>query len=118
LEAEYVWVHFKLKNYDNIENSEIHIYGGFNNFELDKSTLMTYNEETGYYEGARLFKQGYYNYKYVLLNEDGSIDDGFISGNFDETENIYSILVYYRTPGARYDRMIGVGYTNSETIRN
>lgn len=118
IEADYIWMHFRLKNYDVIENAEIHLYGGFNNFELDKSTLLTYNENTGYYEVARLFKQGYYNYKYVLLNKDGSIDDGFISGNFDETENIYTILVYYRTPGARYDRLIGVGYTNSENIRN
>lgn len=118
IEADYIWMHFRLKNYDVIENAEIHLYGGFNNFELDKSTLLTYNENTGYYEGARLFKQGYYNYKYVVLNDDGSIDDGFISGNFDETENIYTILVYYRTPGARYDRLIGVGYTNSENIRN
>jgi hypothetical protein len=118
IEAEYAWVHFRLKNYDNIENGEIHIYGGFNNFELDDSTLMSYNQETGYYEAARLFKQGYYNYKYVLLNEDGRIDDGFISGNFEETENIYTILVYYRTPGARYDRLIGAGYANSRNIRN
>ncbi|QYA24146.1 DUF5103 domain-containing protein [Gramella sp. MT6] len=118
IEAEYVWVHFRLKNYDFVENSEIHLYGGFNNYELDKSTLLTYNEVTGYYEGARLFKQGYYNYKYVLLTDDGAIDDGFISGNFDETENLYSIFVYYRTPGARYDRMIGVGYANSQNIRN
>lgn len=118
IEAEYVWLHFRLKNYDPIEDGEIHLYGGFNNYELDQSTLLTYNEDTGYYEGARLFKQGYYNYKYVLLNKDGSINDGFISGNFDETENVYSILVYYRTPGARYDRLIGVGYANSENIRN
>ncbi|MCH4821715.1 DUF5103 domain-containing protein [Gramella lutea] len=118
IEAEYVWVHFRLKNYENIGKSEFHIYGGFNNFELDESTLLKYNRETGYYEGARLFKQGYYNYKYVLLNQDGSIDDGFNSGNFDETENIYSILVYYSPPGARFDRMIGVGYANSENIRN
>ena len=118
IEADYIWLHFRLKNYDIIENAEIHLYGGFNNFILDKSTIMTYNEETGYYEGARLFKQGYYNYKYVLLKSDGSLDEGFISGNFDETENLYSILVYYRSPGARYDRMIGVGYTNSENIRN
>jgi len=117
-EADYVWMHFRLKNYDPINNAEIHLYGGFNNFELDESTLLTYNEKTGYYEGARLFKQGYYNYKYVLLNKDGSIDDGFISGNFDETENVYSIIVYYRTPGARYDRIIGVGHANSENIRN
>lgn len=118
IEADYIWVHFRLKNYDIIEDAEIHLYGGFNNFELNQSTLMTYNEDTGYYEGARLFKQGFYNYRYVVLNDDGSIDNGFISGNFDETENLYSILVYYRSPGARYDRMIGVGYTNSRNIRN
>lgn len=117
-EAEYVWVHFRLKNYDIIENAQIHLYGGFNNFELDQSTLLKFNEETGYYETARLFKQGFYNYKYVLLKNDGSIDEGFISGNFDETENIYTILVYYHPPGARYDRLIGVGYTNSKNIRN
>ena len=118
LEAEYVWVHFRLKNYDFVENSEIYLYGGFNNYTMDESTLLTYNEDTGFYEGARLFKQGYYNYKYVLLMDDGGIDDGFISGNFDETENLYSILVYYSPPGARYDRMIGVGYANSQYIRN
>lgn len=117
-EADYIWMHFRLKNYDIIEDGEIHLYGGFNNFELDKSTLLTYNKKTGYYEGARLFKQGYYNYKYVLLNKDNSIDDGFVSGNFDETENTYAIMVYYRNPGARYDRLIGVGYANSENIRN
>jgi len=118
IEAEYVWMHFRLKNYDIIEDNEVHIYGGFNNFELDKSTLLTYNKETGYYEGARLFKQGFYNYKYVLLDKDESIDNGFISGNFDETENIYTIIVYYHAPGARYDRLIGVGYANSRNIRN
>lgn len=118
IEAEYVWIHFSLKNYDLINNGEIHLYGGFNNFELDDSTRMIYNEETGYYENARLFKQGYYNYKYVLLTEDGKLLDGFISGNFDETENIYTILAYYRNPGARYDRLIGVGQANSQYITN
>ncbi len=117
-EAEYVWVHFRLKNYDDIGNGKIYIYGGFNNFELDDSTLMHFNEETGYYETARLFKQGYYNYKYILVNENGVLLDGFISGNFDETENSYTILTYYRNPGARYDRCIGVGMANSSHITN
>ena len=118
IEADYVWIHFRLKNYDPLDGGEIHLYGGFNNFALDDSTKLTYNEESGFYEVARLFKQGYYNYKYVVLNNDNTLDDGVISGNFDETENVYSILVYYRIPGARYDRLIGVGYTNSRTIRN
>lgn len=118
IEADYSWVHFRLKNYDNIENGQIHLYGAFNNFELDASTRLTYNANTGYYENARLFKQGFYNYKYVLLNNDGSLNEGFISGNFDETENQYTILIYYRNPGARYDQLIGVGSANSRNISN
>jgi len=118
IEAEYVWMHFKLRNYDSIQDGELHIYGAFNNFELDKSTKLTFNEESGMYENARLFKQGFYNYKYVLLRPDGNIDEGFISGNHDETENHYDVLVYYKNLGARYDRLIGIGTANSVNITN
>lgn len=117
-EAEYSWVHFKLRNYSQLDGGEIHIYGGFNNFQIDETTRLRFNEETEMYEGARLFKQGFYNYKYVLKNQDGSIDEGFFSGNFDETENDYQVLVYYRSPGARYDRLIGIGSANSTNITN
>lgn len=117
-EAEYVWVHFRLKNFEDIGDGELHLYGGFNNYELDSGTRLKFNETSGYYEAARLFKQGFYNYKYVLLKENGELDEGFISGNFDETENLYSILVYYRSPGSRYDRLIGLGHTNSRNISN
>ena len=34
-------------------------------------------------------------------------------GNHWETENNYSILVYYRPPGARHDHIIGFGAVNS-----
>jgi len=117
LEADYVWMRFTLRNYDLLPGEEIYLYGGFNNFELDDSNRMKYNPQTGYYEVARLFKQGYYNYKYVVKNEDNLIE-GAISGNHDETENNYTLLVYYRNPGARYDRIIGAGGANSRTIRN
>ena len=38
--------------------------------------------------------------------------------NFDETENKYSIIVYYRNFGERYDRVIGYGTASSENISN
>ena len=117
-EAEYTWIHFNLKNYEPLSGGKLHIYGNFNNFTIDNSTALHYNKETGYYENARLFKQGYYNYKYILVNKDGSIDDGFISGNYDETENEYHVLIYYREIGGRYDRIIGIGMANSENISN
>ena len=118
IEAEYVWVHFKLENYSELDGGEVHIYGGFNNFILDESTQLDYNENSDLYEGARLFKQGFYNYKYVLKRTDGTIDEGFFTGNFDETENSYQVLVYYRSPGSRYDRLIGTGSANSTGITN
>lgn len=118
IEAEYVWTHFKLQNYDPLDGDEIHLYGAFNNFELNNSTLMKYNKASGLYENAMLTKQGYYNYKYVLLTKDGTLDEGFISGNFDVTENVYQVLVYFRDLGARYDKIIGVGEASSLNISN
>lgn len=118
IEAEYVWTQFKLQNYDPIDGGELHLYGAFNNFELDDSTLMKYNKESGFYENSLLFKQGFYNYKYVLLKEDGFLDEGFISGDFEVTENEYQVLVYFRDLGARYDRIIGFGNASSLNISN
>lgn len=118
IEAEYTWVHFSLANYEKLNGGEIHLYGNFNNFNLDESTKLTYNSKRDVFETKRLFKQGFYNYKYVLLMPDGTINEGFNSGNFDETENQYTILAYYREVGGRYDRIIGVGSANSRNISN
>ncbi|MCM4160061.1 DUF5103 domain-containing protein [Antarcticibacterium flavum] len=116
IEAEYIWTHFSLMNYEPLEGGELHLYGAFNNFELDESTRLNYNADTGLYENASLFKQGYYDYTYVLVHPNGSIDPGFINGNFEKTENEYQVLVYFRDLGARYDQIIGVGSANSINI--
>ena len=118
IEAEYVWMHFALQCYEDLKGGELHLYGNFNNFILDDTTRMTYNTEKDVYENARLFKQGFYNYTYILLKPDGTIDPGFISGNFDKTENQYTILAYYRDIGSRFDRVIGKGEANSVNITN
>ncbi|QKX05544.1 DUF5103 domain-containing protein [Aquimarina sp. TRL1] len=118
IEADYVWMHFTLECYEPIGDGNIHIYGSFNNFKIDNSTLMKYDKNTGMYHNTSLFKQGFYNYKYILVLPDNTIDYGFISGNFDETENEYTVIAYYRAPGARYDRAIGKGTGNSSTITN
>lgn len=118
IEADYVWTHFALKTNDPFEDGEVHLYGEFNNFQLDDSTRLEFNFETGNYETARLFKQGFYDYKYVFLRNDGILDEGFISGNFVSTENEYSVLIYYLPPGGRYTRIIGVGHATSLNITN
>ena len=65
-----------------------------------------------------LLKQGFYNYKYVVVDRDDTLLEGAISGNFDETENNYKVIVYYRDLGARYDKIIGLGEANSIQITN
>lgn len=118
IEAEYARMHFNLLYYEDIGDKELHIYGNFNNWTIDGSTYMEYDANTDSYKNTRLFKQGFYNYKYVLVDRDGSIDEGAIDGNFWETENDYTVLVYYRDLGARYDRIIGMGAANSTNITN
>lgn len=116
--ADYVWMHFTLQCYEPIGKGALYLYGDFNNYEMNGSNKLTYNKESGLFELKILLKQGFYNYKYVLQNDDGTLNHGFISGNFDETENNYTVLTYYTAPGARYDRVIGKGEANSSSIQN
>ncbi len=116
--ADYAMIHFSLECYEPLNDGELHLYGNFNNYTIDESTKLDFDQETAIYTTKQLLKQGFYNYKYVLVKPDGTIDPGFISGSFDETENEYIVIPYYRAPGARYDRAIGKGIGNSQNITN
>ena len=118
IEADYIWVHFYLEHPKSFKNKNIHIYGNFNNYAINDSTKMVLNEKSGFYENKLLLKQGFYNYKYVLVDEKNNLNEGAISGNFDVTENNYKVLVYYRNLGSRYDEVIGLGEGTSIKISN
>ncbi|MBT3587502.1 MAG: DUF5103 domain-containing protein [Flavobacteriaceae bacterium] len=118
IEADYARVHFALQYFEDIADKEIHVYGNYNNWTINESTYMEYDGFSDTYINSQLFKQGFYNYKFVLVNRDGTVDEGAISGNFWQTENEYTVLVYFRDLGARYDRIIGMGKANSITINN
>jgi hypothetical protein len=110
-------VHFSLLNPE-LANESIHVYGSYNNYALNDSNKMIFNPNNGAYEVAITLKQGFYNYKYVLVNTQNELEEGVISGDFYETENNYKVLVYYRDLGARYDRIVGLGEGNSTQISN
>jgi len=117
IEADYTIVHFSLLNPE-LSNESIYVYGAFNNYALNASNKMVFNPDSGLYEKDIKLKQGFYNYKYVLVNSEGALEEGVISGDFYETENNYKVLVYYRDLGARYDRIVGFGEGNSIQIGN
>jgi len=117
IEADYTIVHFSLLNPE-LSNESIYVYGAFNNYALNASNKMVFNPDSGLYEKDIKLKQGFYNYKYVLVNSEGALEEGVISGDFYETENNYKVLIYYRDLGARYDRIVGFGEGSSIQIGN
>lgn len=118
IEADYTMIHFSLQYQPVTDGKKIYVYGNFNNYALNKENELLYNPENGLYECAFKLKQGFYNYKYVIVNKKGHLEEGAISGNFYQTENNYKVLIYYRDLGARYDRLIGFGEGSSINISN
>ncbi|CAM4352276.1 type IX secretion system plug protein [Zobellia nedashkovskayae] len=117
-EAEYTRVHFALPYDERLGLDEVYVFGKHNNYALTEENKMVYNENNGMMEAEIKLKQGFYNYKYVIKREDGTIEINTIGGNFHFTENNYLILVYYRNFGDLYDSIIGVGSANSRNISN
>ncbi|RKR07843.1 uncharacterized protein DUF5103 [Maribacter vaceletii] len=117
-EAEYTKVHFSLPYKEELALDDVYIYGKYNNYALNEDNIMTYNEENGMMEATIPLKQGFYNYKYVIKRKDGTIELNTICGNFHNTENNYTIIVYYRVFGDLYDSIIGIGSANSQNISN
>jgi hypothetical protein len=119
IEADYAWVYFSLSAAALADNKDVYVTGMFNNFTLTPENKMDYNVSKGIYEKAIMIKQGFTNYKYIIADKSGKIDDeNAIDGNFYQTENNYFAIVYYRENNQRYDRVIGKGVASSTNITN
>ena len=68
---------------------------------------MHYDAKRNIFIAEIPLKQGYYDYYYVAVRE-GLPNIEVLEGSWYETENDYSILVYYSEFGSRYDRLIGM----------
>ncbi|PHN99781.1 DUF5103 domain-containing protein, partial [Rhodobacteraceae bacterium 4F10] len=109
-EADYSLVHFSLEAFEPYENKEVFVYGAFNNYELSEENKMTYDSSQKIYKATLPFKQGFYNYNYATLDNNKNVDLHEVDGSFYQTENEYTVIVYYKPFGEIYDRVIGVGY--------
>lgn len=113
-DADYVNVYFSLSSKQYIAGGNIYVSGALNNWSFDNNNRMIFNAEKGEYECIMQLKQGWYNYEYVYLKEGAS--DGTASlfeGSHYETENDYIVLIYYRNPQDRYDRVVGSATINT-----
>lgn len=108
-ESDYHIVHFTLA-VDEIGDGDgdVYLYGQFLNNSFNADARMEYNPDAGQYEKSLLLKEGSYNYQYLFVPHGETTGQTFpFEGDYAETENEYTIAVYYRPIGERYDRLIG-----------
>jgi hypothetical protein len=107
-DADYAHVYFTLAAPQPVAGGDIHIVGEMTLWNIDNDNKMIYNPESGAYEGSLFLKQGWYNYEYRFVPGMKPAETRrYFEGNHYEAENEYLILVYFRSRGSRYDRLVG-----------
>ena len=99
---------------------DVYIAGQFTDYKYSNDTKLTYNATSGIYEKTILLKQGYYTYTYVtkdVNDKSKPAETAQTDGNYWETENEYTILVYFRDISGRHDQLVAVTTINSRTSR-
>lgn len=89
---------------------EVYLLGAISDWQPREAFKMVYNPAINGYVTKVLLKQGYYEYAYgVMPDVEGArtLDMSETEGNSYETQNDYTIIVYYRPFGSRYDQVIG-----------
>jgi len=112
IDGDYVYVHFTLKEEAAFKGKDVYVYGGLTNWEVNDAYKLEMNNRQNLLESVMYLKQGNYDYQFLVKEADGySVKS--TEGNFYRTENQYTVLVYYKPFGARYDRLVGVRTLNS-----
>ena len=113
-ECDYGSVLFSIRQNMPIDDADVYVFGELSDWQLKPEFKMKYSLDAQMYYCEAFLKQGYYNYQYVVQDHrTGALDIDGLEGNWYETENLYTILVYFRPFGERYDRLMASASLNS-----
>ncbi len=115
LASDYAEVFFTLQMEERAD-ADVYIVGAMTDWEPREEFRMVYNPAINAYVSKPRMKQGYYNFGFATVDpfaETPLPDFAPIEGNWFATENQYTIILYYRPFGNRYDRVIGARTFNS-----
>lgn len=118
-QADYATVNFYFQTPDGkpFVNRNLYLAGQFTGFAAIDRWKMKYDEETGLYTTSAMLKNGFYNYTFVAPSLTDPADRLDLEGNYWETENTYTILVYYKGFNDRNDQLIGVSLLDTRSGR-
>lgn len=98
-------------------NKDLYLYGQLTNYNLTDSLKLVFDPAKGAYGTHFFLKQGYYDYTYMVVDRDNSSNRFQVDGDYFETENLYTILVYYKSFVGRYEELVGVATLDSRIDR-
>lgn len=109
-EAEYMWVHWTLAVDKPWFDGAVYVGGDIFGNELSLKNRMQYDAERQCYWLTALVKQGGYDFQYWFSGKgtQNKTTTQRTDGSYWQTENEYTIYVFWRPFGARYDRLVGV----------
>jgi hypothetical protein len=114
VEADYCYVHFFLPYAAPETEANVYLLGGLTDWQFNSTSKMTYDYDRHGYACTLFLKQGFYDYEYVLLSDgQEKADETPIEGSHAETENDYTVFVYYRPPAMSYDLLLGAKRINT-----
>ena len=108
-EAEYMWVHWLFVCDRPWFDGTLYVGGDLFDNQMSMQNRMLYDNEQGAYYLTALVKQGGYDYQYWFLPKGGSAATTLrTDGAYWQTQNEYTIYVFYRPFGARADQLVGL----------
>ncbi|MDD2284145.1 MAG: DUF5103 domain-containing protein [Paludibacter sp.] len=108
-EADYIRVYFRLPVQRPFFDGQLYLGGGFNYNLLNHNVRMNYNNESEAYTQTVLLKQGGYDYQYWFVPKGAAKATAErVEGSYWQTKNEYTIYIYHRGWGERYDKLVGV----------
>jgi hypothetical protein len=109
IEADYVWVYFSLFFDFPLNDAKLYIGGQFTGYQYTDKYELHYDFNEKAYKTRLYIKQGYYNFAYFYVqngSQSGQME--YMEGSHYQTNNDYTVIVYYKDSERNYDRVVGL----------
>ncbi|MBE0648535.1 MAG: DUF5103 domain-containing protein [Bacteroidales bacterium] len=114
IEADYAWVHFSIPSSSMIPGGKFYLMGALSDYRIAPPNEMVFDPQAKRYSCTLYLKQGFYDYQYLFVPDGSTVGDvSFFEGNHWETENQYTIFVYWHPLSGLYDQLVAVRDINS-----
>jgi hypothetical protein len=109
-QSDYARIRFSFQTNEGgpFRGKDLYLIGGFTDYQMLEKWKMKYDAEADLYWLDVPMKQGFYNYSYLLVDKTDPSNRQHLDGDYWETENQYTILLYYKSLSDRNDQLIGI----------